>query len=316
MSVHFFPRREKIYKDYFSSLRFLFLVLSSIRRTINQFFILKALIRVLLQNCILQTTSTSANPHPQNCIMGSMMRSILLVLTLASSCLFKPTNTYPHPNLGIEGTPLAISSGAFISNGTIEHSKRQDGTPCDDGPCHYPLSEDTRPPPELRGPRYFPMPENITCEPSPPPGEKYRDSRWRKMRMAADFFCRHFSSTTVTDYTTLKPIANSVNVTGGPETFWGADLPQTVEELDDQEVKWNLRKAEVYTFRVELVEGCETPDRPEYLNNENMAVHLWWPLPGVSCVDVMSSAWKRCNNKGRGGSLQAGCLRYGIRTVY
>lgn len=43
--------------------------------------------------------------------------------------------------------------------------------------------------------------------------------------------------------------------------------------------------------------------------------NLGEPLTGVKCEDIMYDCWKMCTgNKGRGGSITAGCLTYSFGT--
>lgn len=43
--------------------------------------------------------------------------------------------------------------------------------------------------------------------------------------------------------------------------------------------------------------------------------NLGEPLAGVKCEDIMYKCWKKCTgNKGRGGSITAGCLTYNFGT--
>ena len=43
--------------------------------------------------------------------------------------------------------------------------------------------------------------------------------------------------------------------------------------------------------------------------------NLGEPLTGLKCEDIMYACWKSCTgNKGRGGSITAGCLKYSFGT--
>ena len=67
---------------------------------------------------------------------------------------------------------------------------------------------------------------------------------------------------------------------------------------------------DVYEFTIDQVVNCTSGDGDQVYD-------LAQPLPEDSCVAVFSEAWQMCTaNQGRGGMLQAGCLLYGIRTVY
>ncbi|MCJ1383854.1 hypothetical protein MMC17_006968 [Xylographa soralifera] len=57
-----------------------------------------------------------------------------------------------------------------------------------------------------------------------------------------------------------------------------------------------------YDFKINSVDGCPAPN----------GYNLKEPVRGTTCEDVMYTAWSHCNNEGRGGSITAGCLTYGI----
>lgn len=117
-----------------------------------------------------------------------------------------------------------------------------------------------------------------------------------------------------------EPIIHSVNHTGRTEFFEGAGLLTTLDEIEEQEARLNMRISDFYEFKVERLMDCEIPGDPDWHNNEQMEVHLMWPLSGIICRQVIIEVWSQCvslkENKGRGGSLQAGCLRYGVRTLF
>lgn len=246
-------------------------------------------------------------------------RSLVLLFILASTYLFRPIYTYPHLSVGIEDkAPLAGSSGFLIPNSTIEHSKRQDGTPCDDGPCHHRRWEYPSPRPSPPKPDYVDPIGKLICEPPPAPGQKYRDAHERLAYESARWFCRKFSYKQLWDYTDVEtPVVKSVNITGKTELFEGDNRPTTLDEIEEQEARLNLRISEFYEFTMKPMLGCEPPElNPAFTNNEKMEVDLGYPLEGWSCQHIIITAWRQCNNKGRGGSLQAGCFRYGVRTLF
>lgn len=73
--------------------------------------------------------------------------------------------------------------------------------------------------------------------------------------------------------------------------FWN----ETIKPADD-----------VYDFKVDWVEGCATDGRLYHVT----------PMEKKECTDLFKSIWKRCNNQGRGGMLELGCLTYSIVTRF
>ena len=74
-------------------------------------------------------------------------------------------------------------------------------------------------------------------------------------------------------------------------------------------------QSDIYEFRVEGVEGCELP-APKKKGKKEQKLNLMKPLKHKKCKNILADAWKHCDNAGRGGSLQAGCLRYSIHTRF
>ena len=247
--------------------------------------------------------------------MGHIIhRSFVLLFFLAFTYLFRPIYTLPHLSSGVEDKVSLVGSSAFlIPNSTIGHSKRQDETlPLPEVP------EDPKPPPSEGKPEYLSYPGKKICQPPPPPGQKYRDATDGRLYESARWFCLEYVDQDVWDYTTVTdPVIAWVNNTGKTELFEGENAPPTLDEIEEREARLNLRISEFYEFWMEPALGCEPPDLPpNFTNNEKMEVELEYPLDGWSCQHIIINAWRECNNKGRGGSQQAGCYRYGVRTLY
>lgn len=57
-----------------------------------------------------------------------------------------------------------------------------------------------------------------------------------------------------------------------------------------------------YNMMVEWKEGCTAPG--------DGTMDVGNPGPGISCLDVVWQTWANCNNGGRGGKIDFGCLTY------
>lgn len=249
--------------------------------------------------------------------MGSIMRRPLaLLLLLTSTTLYKSATALPHFGLNIQTThpqkPEGL--GSFVHNATttnimtIQHFKRHYGggnpPPCEDDFCSF-IS-----PPGL-----------LQCEPPPP--DKYRDSHHKRMKEASKFFCDRVDDWETEEWTKL-PIAKTVQIGGRYAKSMGLrvlgyndepNLWQEPENNDDDRETKESDLDDVYDIRIEVVEGCK-PAPPLVNDNDELRKALAKPVPDKKCHKVFSDAWKHCNNKGRGGSLQAGCFRYSIRTRF
>lgn len=216
--------------------------------------------------------------------MGSMIRrSLVLLLSLAFISFFKTAATYPHLEFGMERTPL--DGPESIAHDRLNHSKRQDGNAWTSKPS------------------FISPPGLLHCEPSPT-GEYY-DSHRRRVKEASDFFCDHFANSEERDLT-MAPIAREVYVKTHTIEYLNWDWPTVANDIEE----WygsNVKRADVYAFNVEVVEGCIP---------KGEKVNLARPVKHHKCRYILYDAWKHCNNKGRGGSLQAGCLKYSIRTKF
>ena len=243
--------------------------------------------------------------------------SLVFLLFLASTCLFSTANTYPHigfgPGLGMQPTTLE-GSQFLVPNRRIEPSKRQDGNPCEEGPCNLSLSKDTRPPPSLRKPYFVDPPGILRCEPAPAASEKYQDAHYRRVRESSGFFCEKFASSTEQDYT-MTPIVKSVNVTErGGGNILGIPFPSLVDDVEEWGGGEYWKHSDVFDFRLEIVRDCKPFDWDPV--HYSKTLNLAKPVRHNRCKHILKSAWKQCNNRGRGGSLQAGCLRYSIRAHF
>lgn len=244
--------------------------------------------------------------------MGALM--LYWILFLASSYPFLSAAAYQR--LSTEKTPLG---GSLFSLDRSELTKRQT-LPIDfvaECPTYrgcktitngYPESND----PEENAPPEEPMedvssqpkvepvnpPGNLQCE--PPPDGKYRDAHRRIVEAISMEFCNIYCASDNQDPANM-PIVKLFTA-----TKWHFHLM-----VDDWSVGYLRhrkvhRADDVYDFTVELVKGC-TPDG---------TFNLWKPVGNHRCADILLSAWDQCNNKGRGGSLVAGCIRYGIVTRF
>ena len=56
-------------------------------------------------------------------------------------------------------------------------------------------------------------------------------------------------------------------------------------------------------------------------NVKNCSIEGWarWvtqPVEEYSCFDLIFGAWRKCDNDGRGGAVDAACLRYRVRAYW
>ena len=77
-------------------------------------------------------------------------------------------------------------------------------------------------------------------------------------------------------------------------------------------------QADIYEFRVELVEGCELPPPPagsgkggekkgrKGKKGKQGGLNLMKPLKHKKCKNILSDAWKHCDNAGRGDRCRRG----------
>ncbi|KAI3392032.1 hypothetical protein diail_6328 [Diaporthe ilicicola] len=62
-----------------------------------------------------------------------------------------------------------------------------------------------------------------------------------------------------------------------------------------------------YNMKIEWKEGCVAPG--------DGTMDVVNPGHGVSCRDILLMTWKNCNNGGRGGKLDYGCLTYHYNVI-
>lgn len=252
-------------------------------------------------------------------IKGAMTpASLIFLLFLASTCLFRATNAYPHIDLpfglDMQTTALQGSQSLVSDRRRIEPSKRQDENPCEDAPCDHSLSEDTGPPPSPPKPHFVDPPGNLRCEPAPTASEKYQDAHYRRVKASSGFFCKNLVSSILQDYT-MTPIVKSVSATeSGGGNFLFIPLPSLIDDVEEWQGGEYRKGSDVFDFRLEVVPDCR-PFTWDPVHNSTK-LNLAKPVRHNSCKHILSSAWKQCNNRGRGGSLQAGCLRYSIHAHF
>lgn len=249
------------------------------------------------------------------------------VIFLASTSLFGTAIAYSHFDL--ERTPLG---GSLVVLDRIEHSKRQDGgidlgTACEiDAACTTTsygcecrfadeswaseLDTEEKPPPDTADtpkppPPPPPPPKNDPVDPpgklhcEPTPAGKYKDAHKEKVKMIASSFCQTYANSKDQDAGDL-PVAKTLF---DRQTHFRLGVAPRV-------VEWNggdHSEDDVYDIKVERVEDCKTDDGK---------LNLAKPVKDNECKDILESAWKECNNGGRGGSLVAGCLTYSIVTKF
>lgn len=237
------------------------------------------------------------------------------ILLLASSCSSVTAATYPH--LSRETTPLG---GYNFSLDRVNISRRQDLTigfnaecssyfECKANYAKHPVIDtvnDIAPPEEAQedSSSYSSVESvnpagNLYCW--PPPTGKYKDSHRERVEAISMEFCNIYCASSDEDQANL-PIRKLFSA-----HKWKFGLG-----IDDWSVGFLRNKKihranDVYDFKVELVEGCMP---------EGILLDLRRPVGDERCYDILVAAWSRCNNKGRGGSLQAGCLRYSIATRF
>lgn len=239
-----------------------------------------------------------ASVHYQGCID---FLSTWTGKPLPSSTTAVPTTTAASPTT----SPTSTTTGAAI---TCEHAADPDNecaaianSPgwCDCGddtkyavmpsPAPQPCAWTTFPPPTANfdcAPKIAPVnpPGELECKPTPE--EKPKDAHEQKVQMAAERFCHDYANSEDQDPATL-PIEQTLFVWLGTVVTW---------------TRGNDSEDDVYDMKIELVQGCTA----------NGPLNVAKPVDGQECADILHSAWKQCNNQGRGGSLVAGCLRYSI----
>lgn len=206
-----------------------------------------------------------------------------------------------------------------------------------------PRPESTTTPPPKSSP---PPPSSPTVAPADPPtspscaptpSHDIKDSHKGELEKAVSFFCNKYASNTVTtSHVNIAQTIISGTVNSGFRFGDRLDIARDYTGSDN--------KDDVYDISVKSVDAC-TPGGGYHLN---------MPVSDHSCDDILKSAWNQCmgsffffqsspvhmfpvlpflqkpsfffklipltrvlgNNKGRGGSIVAGCLVYSLSTRY
>lgn len=268
--------------------------------------------------------------------MGSITRRpLLLLLSLACTGFwFKPATTHPHFGSGlslpnVQTSPFDDQQGLGGSISLVHKdtmiiqplNKRQDANSCQDGAACPNISPATTP--------FVNPPGLLQCQPRPFLEWRYRDAHRLRVKQASEFFCDHFTTWKVEDYATFTPIVKTVRVSSHASELWSIPLPGVMDDAEEWPPTDNSSfEPDIYDFRIELVKGCKPPPAPSDKDNEKknkkkqkeakemQLLNLMKPLKHKNCKIILQHAWKHCNNAGRGGSLQAGCLRYSIHTKF
>ena len=72
----------------------------------------------------------------------------------------------------------------------------------------------------------------------------------------------------------------------------------------DKLVKEYTNANGVWKVGIEDVKDCKTG------HGDGVVRHMHRPVAEYFCEDVLYGAWRQCDNKGRGGSVEVGCLKY------
>lgn len=198
-----------------------------------------------------------------------------------------------------------------MQNDTQHFFKREeDKNLCDDGGCEIP------PPFDYKS-SFVDPPGELRCEP-PPPSE-YRDSHKGKVKDASGYFCKHWANAKYFDRH-MDPIVKTVQVKNYPIFLMGHKFPGPANDIGEWQEK-NQNQDDVYEIRLEVIEDCEPDlaDKDDHDDDGAAEKKMLNPVKAIrhpSCKKLFTQAWKECNNLGRGGSIQAGCLRYSIRTKF
>lgn len=102
--------------------------------------------------------------------------------------------------------------------------------------------------------------------------------------------------------TSAKAFCKALN----PKNEGKKSVVETVSRIvdGDRVVKDYTNGMGVWDIKVEDVEGCLTEEQ----HGERR--YMSQPTVKYSCVDVLYDLWRQCDNKGRGGSVEIGCLKY------
>ena len=73
------------------------------------------------------------------------------------------------------------------------------------------------------------------------------------------------------------------------------------------EIKTKLKSTNgVFLIGLEDTEECKS---------NNIDRYPYTPVAGYDCFAVTYGAWHQCDNKGQGGAVEAGCVRFSFRPV-
>ncbi|MCJ1255346.1 hypothetical protein MMC24_003162 [Lignoscripta atroalba] len=154
--------------------------------------------------------------------------------------------------------------------------------------------EDTQRPPHITTVAPADPPAAASCVPNP--SDPVKDSHEGQLEKAAKYFCKEYASGIVQGpVVDIKQAVVSGAMPVGRGILNVARLYTGTENRDD-----------VYDISIQSVKGCKS----------HGGFNLDTPVANNQCSDILHSAWKQCNNQGRGGSIVAGCLTYSISTRY
>ena len=145
-------------------------------------------------------------------------------------------------------------------------------------------------------------PGNLHCHKAPGKDRPYRDSHRLLVEAMSMYFCDVYGAADDQDPRNL-PILKMISPSMWK--YWFSVNDWSTEHLSGGEPPIS---DDVYDFSIRLIDGC-TP-------SGNGRLNLAWPVRNHKCLDLLVSAWAQCDNKGRGGEIEAGCLRYGISTHF
>ncbi|KAI9883264.1 MAG: hypothetical protein M1823_004962 [Watsoniomyces obsoletus] len=152
------------------------------------------------------------------------------------------------------------------------------------------------PPTTPKGVASVDPPAAPVCAPSP--SGKVKDSHENELKLAAAYFCKQHASETGAK----GPIDINHAIMAGDQNMGRTTVkmafpyPPSMGNQDD-----------VYDISLKSVPNCAP---------RGGSFNLATPVANNQCSDILFNAWRKCNNKGRGGSITAGCLVYSIKTRF
>ncbi|CAF9903993.1 MAG: hypothetical protein HETSPECPRED_003300 [Heterodermia speciosa] len=171
---------------------------------------------------------------------------------------------------------------------------------------------------------------NLECKAAPE--GPYHDSHKKMVKWSANYFCNlytlkrtHIQGPVDTDSLRTNPSSFDSTITHWDYVKWGKGHHKRSLTANVTSSPGNLTKRwaepgihdDKYLISVKSREnapGCgPLAVGPDDLTGK---YNLWEPIEGWFCEDFLYAAWRECReNKGRGGSIDGGCLRYSIHTV-